>query len=421
MADKIKAFFEKRKGGKFKGKGHKLTETAKPKPVKEEKPIVRRDPTEDAKQAGVAALARFEKKGTIVPKSFSQLNSLASSKSSKSDVGSSNSRVEAPPVEKVNSNPEILAVQGVYFKCPMISPEVLPKDEWKEQIRNFLYEQVEMEKGLTSCLMIHTLNKNRDEVSQCVDTLCTYLNNIVQHPDEEKYRKIRLSNKVFQDKVAKIEGSMQFLEAAGFEKKRLPFKEEEDDFLVFAEDNLDVEHLELLVDSLLSAEPVPLELDRNVQVLMPELASKRVDLPDEFYRMSIDELRKEVQTRSARTETMMQLRTKAMREKEELRELKKYRYTLIRIRFPDSVLLQGTFNVYEKVRAVKEFVREHVSCEADFRLVNALGGELGESEDDRTLLDLKLVPAVLLTFAWSCEETPASNLKPDTLLLLQQN
>lgn len=36
----------------------------------------------------------------------------------------------------------------------------------------------------------------------------------------------------------------------------------------------------------------------------------------------------------------MQLRTKAMREKDELRELKKYRFALIRIRFPDGVFLQ---------------------------------------------------------------------------------
>ena len=34
------------------------------------------------------------------------------------------------------------------------------------------------------------------------------------------------------------------------------------------------------------------------------------------------------------------LRTKAMREKEEQREKRKYRYTLIRIRFPDGFVLQ---------------------------------------------------------------------------------
>lgn len=36
----------------------------------------------------------------------------------------------------------------------------------------------------------------------------------------------------------------------------------------------------------------------------------------------------------------MQLRTKAMREKEELREIRKYKFALIRIRFPDGLYLQ---------------------------------------------------------------------------------
>ena len=44
-----------------------------------------------------------------------------------------------------------------------------------------------------------------------------------------------------------------------------------------------------------------------------------------------------------RTEAVEQqgmLRTKAMREREEQREKRKYRYTLIRIRFPDGLVLQ---------------------------------------------------------------------------------
>lgn len=37
---------------------------------------------------------------------------------------------------------------------------------------------------------------------------------------------------------------------------------------------------------------------------------------------------------------MCQLRTKAMREKDETRERNVYKYTLIRIRFPDGLILQ---------------------------------------------------------------------------------
>lgn len=40
------------------------------------------------------------------------------------------------------------------------------------------------------------------------------------------------------------------------------------------------------------------------------------------------------------------LRTKAMREKDEMREFRKYRYTVLRIRFPDGILLQVCLVIY---------------------------------------------------------------------------
>lgn len=46
----------------------------------------------------------------------------------------------------------------------MISDEVLSKDEWKAKIKQFLYEQLEEERGLTACLMIHSCNYNRTKV-----------------------------------------------------------------------------------------------------------------------------------------------------------------------------------------------------------------------------------------------------------------
>lgn len=54
---------------------------------------------------------------------------------------------------------------GVYFRCAMISEEVLPKEEWRVKIKNFLLEQLEEERGLTACLMIHSCNYNRSKVS----------------------------------------------------------------------------------------------------------------------------------------------------------------------------------------------------------------------------------------------------------------
>ena len=48
--------------------------------------------------------------------------------------------------------------------------------------------------------------------------------------------------------------------------------------------------------------------------------------------------------RSEAAEKELQLRTKKMREKDELKTaVRHYRFVLLRIRFPDGIVLQGTY------------------------------------------------------------------------------
>ena len=53
----------------------------------------------------------------------------------------------------------------------------------------------------------------------------------------------------------------------------------------------------MLYDALGSAEPVQLELDRNLSVLYPSQAAKRVELPPVFYTITPEELKREQQLR----------------------------------------------------------------------------------------------------------------------------
>ena len=55
------------------------------------------------------------------------------------------------------------------------------------------------------------------------------MDNIVQNPTEEKFRKIRKSNKAFQERVGSMEGTEMFLEACGFQNKTI----EDQEFWVF--------------------------------------------------------------------------------------------------------------------------------------------------------------------------------------------
>lgn len=174
-------------------------------------------------------------------------------------------------------------------RCPMVSDEILPRNEWKMKIKEFLYEQLENERGLTACLIILNCN-TKEKSSACIETLTKYIQNIIQHPDEEKYRKIRQSNRIFCEKVRPCEGALDFLLAAGFIEQTI----DDEAFLIYSGEGIDT--LQELLESLQHSEIIPLELDRNIQVLLPSQVRK-CELPPDFYRISPEELKREQQLR----------------------------------------------------------------------------------------------------------------------------
>ncbi|KAK3914032.1 UBX domain-containing protein 6 [Frankliniella fusca] len=439
MAEKIKKFFQKKKvEAKFKmaGPGRKLTDDSSSRslPVADPAPVASRGPMSDeARQAAAAAMARLNvgkrpdqaafQTSLAAIQSQVRREMEAEKKAATLAAESSQQSIKSPTPVELEASP-LLAVQGVYFRCPLISDEILSKDEWQAKIRDFLFENLESEKGLTACLIIHSCNKGREKISNCVTTLQKYMDNIIRNPDDEKYRRIKLNNRVFQEKVAPLEGTSEFLEAAGFEKKTIPVNDTEETFYVFSEVTPEtLENLQMLYDALGSAEPVQLELDRNLNVLYPSQAAKRVELPPVFFNITAEELKREQQLRSEGIERSMMLRTKAMREKEELREMRKYRFALIRVRFPDGILLQGTFGVHEKVENVISFVRENLEDESlNFCLTTPTGHKLTSEDEQSSLVDLRLVPATILTFSVDSEGPLDRNkmyLKGEVMILVQ--
>ncbi|KAG2464537.1 UBXN6 protein, partial [Polypterus senegalus] len=203
------------------------------------------------------------------------------------------------------------------------------------------------------------------------------------------------------EKIHPLEGTQEFLQAVGFEKKSLEVSGQEnmEEFYVISEEALvQVEHLKECKTKLMSAEPVRAKLDRQPRVFKPSPQASRFELPADFYNLTAEELKKEQQMRSEAVERNSMLRTKAMRERDEQREMRKYNYTLVRVRLPDGNLLQGTFYAREKVSDVYEFVRSHLlNSWQPFELRAPAGQKLNEST---ALNECGLVPAALLTFVW---------------------
>ncbi|KAL3506416.1 hypothetical protein ACH5RR_031798 [Cinchona calisaya] len=73
---------------------------------------------------------------------------------------------------------------------------------------------------MRECLRSLKQNHKDDDakVKTAFDTLLTFAKNVATNPNEEKFRKIRLSNAAFQDRVGKLKGGVEFLELCGFEK-----------------------------------------------------------------------------------------------------------------------------------------------------------------------------------------------------------
>ncbi|EFN74779.1 UBX domain-containing protein 1 [Camponotus floridanus] len=436
MADKIKSFFQKKKtSAKFMkaGKGYKLTDSTSTICTASEskEPIKRAEPTAEAKIAGQAALARLEAKKNDKPRfntSYAAIQArvkreLELERKAQQNLQQTENTSLKEKKDRVE-DPSIFAVTDVFFRCPYLSDEVLLRDEWKKKIREFLYEQVKGEEaGLTACLIIQNCNTGKEKIESCVETLGKYLDNIINNPDVEKYWKIRMCNRIFQEKVLPIEGALDFLKAAGFEQKKLLHNDNEEDFLVWNPNNCNIENLIILDEALKSAESIPIELDRNLQVLMPSQARMKNELPPSFFTITPEELKREQQLRSEAVERNQMLRTKAMREKDEQRVLRRYKFAVLRIKFPDGIILQGTFSVHEKFQNVIEFVDENlIDDKVFFSLVTPDGIKLIEECYDKTLLELRLIPTAILEFSWNItdkENMPKGYLREDVLSYIQ--
>ncbi|XP_028299203.1 UBX domain-containing protein 6 isoform X2 [Gouania willdenowi] len=389
-----------------------------------------RPPTDGAQKAGAAALARVEKQQR--PKVYTSQDAIRNQVKRQLEAEAAAVAEKENPTTFEESNtlkdPACLSVSGVYFTCPLTGA-TLTKSEREVHIKEAILMRFEEDPVEASVMMIHTFNKDREKVKAAVDIISKYVENICKNPTEEKYRKIKLSNKVFQEKVRIVEGSREFLEALGFISIMLPVdgQEEDEEFLVLTDEGADA--LELMKerrDRLLRGEPVRAQLNRQPQAFRPSAKAQHFELPPEFYNLTADELKKEQQQRSDLVEKNAMLRTKAMREREEQRNRRKYNYTLLRVRLPDGTLLQGTFYAWDRMPVLFSFVRESlVDGWQPFELIAPGGQKLQESEEV-ALAECSLVPAALLTFSWDAAvqaDIAAAGQKSEVLLnpKLQEN
>ncbi|WKY06240.1 hypothetical protein Q1695_006440 [Nippostrongylus brasiliensis] len=298
-------------------------------------------------------------------------------------------------------------IKGVHFTCELLGEdEAMTKPDLMEALEDFLKTQLSCQNEdavIPAVLLIYSLNK-KPVREAAVETIGKYLQNIIENPDEPKYRRIRISNKVFQERVACVKGAREFLSAVGFEEKMEPAKEgaAPESFLVVSERTVnDVGRIVDALSMLREGQSVPIKVSRdttvyrigeNERITMPRL-------PPDFYDLTAEELKKEQRAKTEEVDRMLTLRTREMREKDEKQRQYTYKYTLIRIRLPDRYVLQGVFGCHEPLSAVREYTAKHLSNQAAlFSLYNPCRGSEPLVDETKSLAALGLAPAVVLHF-----------------------
>uniref|UniRef100_A0A669PYQ7 ASPSCR1 tether for SLC2A4, UBX domain containing n=1 Tax=Phasianus colchicus TaxID=9054 RepID=A0A669PYQ7_PHACC len=97
--------------------------------------------------------------------------------------------------------------------------------------------------------------------------------------------------------------------------------------------------------------------------LLDPLPADLEDLPDEFFEVTVDDVRKrlaQLQSERKRLEEAPLL-TKSLREAQLKEKLERYPKVVLRVHFPDRHILQGFFRPTETVGIVKNFVRSHLA------------------------------------------------------------
>jgi len=137
------------------------------------------------------------------------------------------------------------------------------------------------------------------------------------------------------------------------------------------------------------------------------------DPDDSFFEPTIEDLRLRMNGLRSSSSEDAPLLTQSMRAAKNLEKAFQYKLVVIRVQFPGRIVLQGVFRPLEQVKAVKDFVKEHLTnSDEKFDLYTA-PPKCVLKNLDQTLHDAKLIPTALVHI--SCSKSAENLLKKDIL------
>ena len=251
-----------------------------------------------------------------------------------------------------------------------------------------------------------------------IDVLLRLFKNIVKEPENAKFRKVRMSNAKIKEAIGDVAGGVELLELVGFE-----LKEENDE--IWAVMDVPSEEQSILINKVVGylekrktessgssaqvMEPVaPKKIDREIRVFfsVSENVASRIEVPDSFYSLSADEIKREADLRRKKIAESQLLIPRSYKEKQAKAARKRYKRSMIRVQFPDGVVLQGVFAPWEPTFALYEFVSSALKEPSlQFELLDpvlvkrrVIPHTPAPGQKPITLEDEELVPSALIRF-----------------------
>ncbi|CAM8945536.1 unnamed protein product [Rhodiola kirilowii] len=316
------------------------------------------------------------------------------------------------------------------FECPICNQPFGSEEEVSAHVDDCVNQPVEAESDvvvsqigtseLEVCVGTFLSGKPSDG---SVEVVLKLLRNVVKEPGNGKFRRIRMGNPKIREAVGDVAGGVELLEAIGF-----GLREEDGEMWAVMDVPTEEQKEKISKVILLLERPsvadvasvssvdkdeivVPVEqkkVDRQIRVFfsVSESMAAKIELPDSFYRLSADEVKREADMRRKKLAESQLLIPKSYKEKQAKAARRRYKRTIIRIQFPDGVVLQGTFAPWEPTTALYEFVSSALKDQTlEFELLHPVAIKRrvlphfsAQGEKCRSLEDEDLVPSALIKF-----------------------
>lgn len=270
---------------------------------------------------------------------------------------------------------------------------------------------------LEACVGAYVSGKPSD---WSVEIVLKLLRNIVKEPENAKFRRIRMGNPKIREAIGDVTGCVELLECVGFglvdedgEMWAVMEIPSEEGMLLIKKaisllETQKVEELPSTAPSKIDEPVEPKKVDRQVRVFfsVSESVAAKIELPDSFYKLSLEEVRREAEMRKKKIAESQLLIPKSYKEKQAKATRKRYKKTIIRVQFPDGVVLQAIFSPWEPTSALYEFVSSALKEPSlEFELLHPVAIRRrviphfpAAGERAITLEEEDLVPAALVKF-----------------------